>query len=60
MTNKKASKLINKILKEEPVESGIFISILSYKYIKQVGISKTKFMKSLENSLKKLNESEVK
>ncbi len=60
MTVQEANKIIDKVLKEDSVEAGIFISMLSNEYIKQSNITEEQFIKSLKNSLKILKkESEV-
>lgn len=61
MTQRKANKLIKQILKEDPKEVGIFISLLSYEFMQLTGESNTEFLKRLKNSLKILekDESEV-
>lgn len=59
MTPKKAENTINKLFKEnDSVELGIFISLFSYHYIQCFDLTKEEFLKSLKNSLNKL-ESEV-
>lgn len=58
MTIQKTEKLINKILKEDCTEVGIFISLLSYEYMKKYNITKTQFERSLKNSIKILKETE--
>lgn len=52
MTYKKTKRLINKIMKEDCVEVGIFISLLSKEYIDFYCIDEKDFLKSLKNSLK--------
>ena len=50
-----AEKVIEKLVSQgNPKEVGIFISLLSHKYIKEIGISKEQFMTSLSNSIDKL------
>ena len=57
MGAKKALKIIDKILREcECAEVGVFISILSYDYMCLYDISKKDFIKSLKNSLEKIEE----
>ncbi len=51
MTTKKANKLMNTILKEDVAEIGVFISLLSYEYMQNIGISKEEFLEHLKNSL---------
>lgn len=59
MTQKQAENAINKLFKEnDSAELGIFISLLSYHYIQCFDLTKEEFLKSLKNSLNKL-ESEV-
>ena len=52
MTAQKTEKLMKEILKEEMVEVGIFITLLSYNFIKQTGLPEKEFLKSLKRSLK--------
>lgn len=52
MTVKKTQKLLDEILDENEVEIGIFISLLSYNFIRQSGLTKRAFLKALKNSLK--------
>ena len=52
MTIKQANNTIDKILKEDPIEVGIFISLLSNAYIEKTGIPEKQFFNSLKNSLK--------
>lgn len=52
MKVKKANKIIKNILKENSVEVGIFLSMLSNEYIKKYNIDENKFYKSLKNSIK--------
>lgn len=59
MTTQEAKKLINKILKEDSIEVGIFISMLSYEYLKKTNITEKQFARSLKNSIKILNKSEA-
>ena len=59
MTTQEAKKLINKILKEDSTEAGIFISMLSYEYLKKTNITEKQFVRSLKNSIKILNKSEA-
>ena len=59
MEYRKAKNMINKILKENPVEIGIFISMLCYEYTKQYDIDDKHFFNSLKNSLKILKEDEI-
>lgn len=52
MSEKQAIKTIEKIMnKNDVIEAGIFISILSYEYMKFYNISQKNFLKSLKNSL---------
>lgn len=54
-----AYKVIEKLVKQgNPKEVGIFISLLSHKYIQEMGISKEQFMTSLSNSIDKLQNGE--
>lgn len=56
MTTRQAKNLIDKILKENCIEIGIFISMLSYEYMKKNNITQTQFERSLKNSIKILKE----
>ena len=59
MTQKQAENTINKLFKEnDSVELGIFISLISYNYLKCFDLTKEQFMNSLSNSIDKLKESE--
>lgn len=58
MTVRKAEDMIKKIMKEDCVEVGIFISMLSNEYIKTYDISERDFLRSLKNSLKILKKEE--
>lgn len=50
-----ANKVIEKIVKQgNPKEVGIFISLLSHRYMQTMGITKEQFMTSLSNSIDKL------
>lgn len=54
-----AYKVIAKLVKQgNPKEIGIFISLLSHRYIQEMGISKEQFMTSLSNSIDKLENEE--
>ena len=54
-----AEKVIDKLVKQgNQKEVGIFISLLSHKYMKEIGISKEQFMTSLSNSIDKLENGE--
>lgn len=59
MEYRKAKNMIDKILKENPVEIGIFISMLCYEYTKLYDIDDKHFFNSLKNSLKILKEDET-
>lgn len=51
----KTKRMIEKILKEEScIEIGVFISLLSFYFIKSYDISIKEFIKSLKNSLETL------
>lgn len=52
MKIKKANKLINRILKNDFTEIGIFISMLSYKFIEKYNIDEKDFYKHLKSSIK--------
>lgn len=58
MKIRKANKMINEILKEDNIEIGIFISMLSYEYIRQSNITEKQFINSLKNSLEQLKKEE--
>lgn len=54
-----AYKVIEKLVNEgKPKEVGIFISLLSHRYMQEMGISKEQFMTSLSNSIDKLEKGE--
>lgn len=54
-----AKELIEKLVSQgNPQEVGIFISLLSYRYIQEMKISKEQFMTSLSNSIDKLEKDE--
>lgn len=54
-----AEKVIEKLVKQgNSTEVGIFISLLSHRYIKEIGITKEQFMTSLSNSIDKLENGE--
>lgn len=54
-----ANKVIEKIVKQgNPKEVGIFISLLSHRYMQTMGIAKEQFMTSLSNSIDKLENGE--
>lgn len=55
MTPDEAQNLIDSLLELSSIELGIFISLLSNKYISTYQITKDKFIQSLSNSLDKLN-----
>lgn len=47
-----ADKVIEKLVKQtNPKELGIFISLLSHRYMQEVGITKEQFITSLSNSI---------
>lgn len=52
----KANETIDNILNDGAIEAGIFISLFSNEYINKFNITKEQFFKSLENSLKILEE----
>ena len=56
MAPEQAEKLIEKLLKYDSRELGIFISMLSKAYIDGHQITKEQFIASLSNSIDKLNE----
>jgi len=50
-----AQKVIEKLVREgNAKEVGIFISLLSHRYMQEVGITKEQFITSLSNSLEEL------
>lgn len=51
MTYKKANRLVNKIMKEECAEVGVFITYLSRIYTITYDIDDKDFLKSLKKSL---------
>lgn len=54
-----AHKAIEKIVSEgNPKEVGSFISLLSHRYMQEVGISKEQFITSLSNSIDELEKGE--
>lgn len=53
-----AENLIDSLLELPSAELGVFISLLSNKYILNHKITKEEFIKSLSNSLDKLNNNE--
>ena len=58
MSYEKAEILIDSLLELSSIELGIFISLLSNRYISEYEITKEEFMQSLSNSLDKLNSKE--
>ena len=52
MTVERTKELIDELMKEDNVEIGIFISLLSYNFMKKSGLPQKAFIKSLKNSLK--------
>lgn len=56
MTIRKAQRLINKIMSEDPVEVGVFISLLVKTYLDEVDVSEQEFFKSLKKSIRILKE----
>lgn len=54
-----AKKTIDKLIANgDPKEIGIFISLLSHRYIQDSGITKEQFITSLSNSIDKLEKEE--
>ncbi len=50
-----AEKAIEKLVKQgNSTKVGIFISLLSHRYMKELGITKEQFMTSLSNSIDKI------
>lgn len=58
MTNKKAVKLIKKILDEDSKTAGVFISLLCYNFIQKHECSEEQFFESLKNSINILKDSD--
>lgn len=55
MDSKSFMEMIEVLVKEvDPKEVGIFISLLSHRYIQEQGITKEQFMTSLSNSIDEL------
>ena len=55
INSEEADKVIEKLVKQtQPTELGIFISLLSHRYMQEVGITKEQFMTSLSNSIDKI------
>lgn len=46
------------VTKGDSVEVGIYISLLSHRYMKEMNISKEQFLTSLSNSIDKLEQEE--
>ena len=57
---KKAEKMIDLLMTLDSKELGIFISMLSHKYIESHVITKEQFIQSLSNSLDKIENEETK
>lgn len=58
ISQEEATKVIDTLVnKGDPKEVGIFISLLSHRYIKEMGITKEQFITSLSNSIDKLENS---
>ncbi len=58
ISQEESNKIIDYVLAKDCNEVGIFISLLSNKYINLYQISKENFIQSLSNSIDKLNEEE--
>lgn len=55
-----AKKVIEKLVREgNKTEVGIFISLLSHRYIQEMAITKEQFLSSLSNSIDKLQKGEI-
>ena len=59
MTPRKYTRLLHSIFKEDAREIGVFISLLSYVYMEKFDVNKTQFLKSLRNSITKLQEDNI-
>lgn len=56
-----AHKVIEKLVKQgNQKEIGIFISLLSHRYIQEIGITKEQFITSLSNSIDELEKTKNK
>lgn len=54
-----ADKVIEKLVKQtNPKELGIFISLLSHRYMQEVGITKEQFITSLSNSIDQIEKAQ--
>ena len=61
INSEEADKVIEKLVKQtQPTELGIFISLLSHRYMQEVGITKEQFMTSLSNSIDKIEKGKYK
>lgn len=59
MNSDEVDKVIEQLLNSyNPQETGIFISLLSHRYMKMCNITKEQFMTSLSNSIDKLENGE--
>ena len=58
MTPEEAEEFIEELMEYDSRQLGIFISLLSHRYIQEMGITKEQFMTSLGNSIDKLQEDE--
>ena len=59
INSEEADKVIEKLVKQtQPTELGIFISLLSHRYMQEVGITKEQSMTSLSNSIDKIEKGE--
>ena len=59
INSEEADKVIEKLVKQtQQTELGIFISLLSHRYMQEVGITKEQFMTSLSNSIDKIEKGE--
>lgn len=60
ITPEQAKKMIDLLMTLDSRELGIFISMLSHRYIENHSITKEQFIKSLSNSLDNLENQELK
>lgn len=60
ITSEQAKKMIDLLMTLDSRELGIFISMLSHRYIENHSITKEQFIKSLSNSLDNLENQELK
>ena len=61
MDANEVDKVIEQLLDSySPQETGIFISLLSHRYMEMCNITKEQFMTSLSNSIDKLEDGKIK